>query len=166
MTNSRTIFVEPTTRNVSIMSPAPKSRRGAESSDAWLSRTEVKSNQDGARTKVERIDLSNYQFPNKALRSAWRIDQGTGKVKVDLNLAYRVRRQALMAQYRHWKKTVEHTLEEAQAFGDATVATLQSELTRVQGIPPLIKAELDRALADGDEAALGAWEPDWPTLGT
>ncbi len=82
-----------------------------------------------------------------------------------MNKAHALRKQRLFQEWRHWKRTVDETLEFAQAFGDTVAAAfLEREKTRMAAIPATMKAELDRFLADGDEGALGHYSPAWPDL--
>lgn len=165
MAHQNSIFVHKITGRISVMQPAPKAKGGAESQDNFMARTNGKVLKGKQHTHVENYDIKPGAVPMREHRNAWVIDPQSGKVKVDMNMAHTLRKQALFRQWQHWKRTVDETLEFAQAFGDSVAVTfLNKEKTRVAAIPATIKTELDRFLADGDEGALGHYSPKWPDL--
>lgn len=165
MPQQNSIFVDKNTRQISVMCPAPKAKGTAETQDNFMARVQGKVFQNPDKQHVEDYDIKPGAVPMREHRNAWMLDISTGKVKVDMDKAYDLRKMALLHEWQHWKRTVDETLEFAMAFGDGVaISFLQQEQTRVAAIPATIKTELDRFLADGDEGALGHYSPDWPDL--
>lgn len=165
MAHLNSIFVDKITGQVSVMQPAPKARQGVESTDNFMLRINGKVLKDKNKQHVEDYQIKPGAVPMREHRNAWVLDVSTGKVKVDMNMAYALRKQALFQRWQQAKRLVDETLEFAMSFGDqVAIAFLEKEQTRVAAIPATIKTELDRFLADGDEGALGHYSPDWPNL--
>lgn len=162
MPEHKTIFTDSSGRVV-INVPVPKAKRPTESIDAWQTRTEAQANQEGLLQKVARV--SDYEFPGRELRDAWRIDAQTGNIRVDLAVARKLKEYEIARLWRYNMKEFAQGLEWAKLSGDTVAEGLiQQDLTRMGKIPAQVKDDLDRMEADGDEAAIGALEPDWPTL--
>ncbi len=159
------IMVHNVTGAVSVMQPAPNARQGVESEDNYMRRTNGKVLKGGEHVHAHDAEIKPGYVPMREHRNAWYVDKLDGKIKVDLPTAHALQKHRLFLKWQQCKRLIDETLEFATGFGDTVaINLLESEKTRVAAMPGQIKTELDRMLADGDEGALGHFEPTWPDL--